>query len=399
MFRFAVKELGRFERPAYVRPMPRRLAPAPSDSPPPPGGPAEPTLTSPFLCWRGFHLAWRYNHRLNRGGSYVARDDDGRSWLVASAAAGTGKDTATLDVAASWILGERVQAITGGARFTLLGKEGEVLHGERRVLIALPADERAHWADAAAVLSGFDLCCAPPEDGSRDDRPRPDAQKLERLVLELTRVERTPEGLALDLHVEFVGSCRSPECRWFSKALSYRLDVRYAIIGGAALVAHKGMEVRRDIAWDKASAVTPEVDTLRATLTDRVSVAAAGFSRLEWSLDQEHHIVDLGAIVGAPTRTDGEWLVPWQLAFANWRPGMMQYNLLSFPTAGSALLRGRVELLGFEDAAVLPLHVQGAIAWPGQAAFGPRGLPPTDASATWSTVAEVPESGTGSDIL
>ena len=116
---------------------------------------------SRVLLWQGFHHAWKYNHRLNRLGSYVrhpAPSDDGSPPVVGhTAASGTGGDVArfTEYVTPLEVQGVDIQAGSGETTVECVRAETNPF---RIKVEDLPLDPALQGKDnLTVVINGFDL--------------------------------------------------------------------------------------------------------------------------------------------------------------------------------------------------------------------------------------------------
>jgi hypothetical protein len=167
----------------------------------------KPKTGSPALLWQGFHHAWKYNHRLNRLGSYVrhpAASDGGQPPIVGhTAASGTGGDVAHFTEYVTPIRAPDVGIQAGYGETTV-----ECIRAETnpfRIKIKdLPLDPELQGKDdLVAVINGFDLIA------------EQQADKLIAFDLEIT--DPTVYAGGTKVRFDVLGSlrfdCRTGECQ------------------------------------------------------------------------------------------------------------------------------------------------------------------------------------------
>jgi hypothetical protein len=176
--------------------------------------------TDTGVIWRGFHHAWRYNHRLNRLGSYLQRTADTEpGWkAVHTAASGTGPDTAQFcdlytEVAAPDVAFQATQD-----KIHLTGDESSLV--SEPATVAIDLDEALKGLDEyAVVLNGFDIVS------------EADADKLMSLSISVEQPSDPSEGsLTFDATVTFSGDCGTPECS--EPGIDYTCYLFFLVIGG-----------------------------------------------------------------------------------------------------------------------------------------------------------------------
>jgi len=194
------------------------------------------TSGSATVLWQGFRHRWRYNHRVNRLGSYVehtSRSGDAcTATVVNTAASGTGPDRAVFSTVYSKIRAEGVGFQSGVCKIPLAATEETLKLLDEPVQIELgPA--LAGKENYVVLLNGFDLVA---------DR---EADKLMTLALETSdpEVDSSRSRLSFHLRGGFRVDCSSPECDLFINALRdqyERLWARSVYMLDNALSQHDG---------------------------------------------------------------------------------------------------------------------------------------------------------------
>ncbi|ACV11463.1 hypothetical protein Huta_1287 [Halorhabdus utahensis DSM 12940] len=289
------------------------------------------------LVWRGFHHAWRYNHRLNRLASYLAWT--GGDWeCVHAAASGTGPDTAQFCDLYTLIEDPDVAFQSVTEPFEVTGDEN-VSHTVSRTLTIDLESELQGRDTIEVVLNGFDIAAAS------------DADKLQKLHLSVGEPTESADGTSLDVPVEvtFQGDCGTPECR--EDGVDYGVDVRYLVVAGDDSTVRSGSTVSAgsDYTWDRSQEPDHKADGLaRASITDPDrwtgdSVEnALGFTELQVDLTKtgdpaliaavgelaDHaegmHFLELDASIESITADNGTLDAAFLLFYKNWERGMKQ---------------------------------------------------------------------------
>lgn len=289
------------------------------------------------LVWRGFHHAWRYNHRLNRLGSYL--DGDGPDWeCVHAAASGTGPDTAQFCDLYTLIEDPAVAFQSVTEPFDITGDENVTHTISRTRTVDLDSDLQGRDT-IDVVLNGFDISASS------------DADKLQELTLSVGSPTESSDGMSLDVPVEvgFSGDCGTPECR--EAGVDYDIDVRYLVVAGDGTTFRSGPTVSAgsDYAWDRSQEPDHRADGLaRTSITDPdrwtgADVAnAVGFTELRVDLTKtgdppliaavgelaDHaegmHFLELDTSIESITASNGNLDLEFLLFYKNWEHGMKQ---------------------------------------------------------------------------
>lgn len=176
--------------------------------------------TDTGVIWRGFHHAWRYNHRLNRLGSYLQRTDEtDPGWkVVHTAASGTGPDTAQFcdlytEVAAPDVTFEPTQQ-----KVRLQGDEATTVVETTPVSVPID-DDLAGFDEYAVVLNGFDIVS------------EADADKLMSMTVSVSQPSAPSGGsLSFEASVSFEADCGTPECS--GDGIDYTCYLFFLVIAG-----------------------------------------------------------------------------------------------------------------------------------------------------------------------
>jgi hypothetical protein len=166
-------------------------------------GPPDPNPDSHATIWQGFHHAWEYNHRLNRLGSYVRQDDEGRTMVGHTAASGTGGDTAHFAEYVTRVRAADVGFQAGHGETTV--ECMRAVETQFRIPVDdLPLDPALVGRDTyTVVINGFDLIA------------RRHSDKLVSFDLEVTDPTVTADGTSIRFNI--LGSmcfdCRTAECQ------------------------------------------------------------------------------------------------------------------------------------------------------------------------------------------
>lgn len=247
-----------------------------------------------FVLWQGYHHRWRYNHRVNRLGSWVRHDADGRAFVGHSGASGTGPDQLVYADFHTRVDADGVRATEAVLDLVVDSVEGS----ERPFLhaVSVPAPGPA----CVALLQGFDLVAAP-----RPGAPA-DADKLVALDLAVGAVvveggqARFSVGGALNV------DCDSPECDGHpsSKLQDILADLLVPGVGPAVVVdmLRRKADVRTRYTLRLRVLVlggAPDAVALGRPFTVRNHVA--------WGLRKELWFKDAGSTVGAAPLLHPDW--------------------------------------------------------------------------------------------
>lgn len=103
-----------------------------------------------FHLWQGHHHRWRYNHRVNRLGSWVRHQGDA-ALLGHAGASGTGADTLAFEDRAVRVDADGVRAVEGFTDVVISAKE------EHRKSFVVEARVATPAPPAVVLLNGYDL--------------------------------------------------------------------------------------------------------------------------------------------------------------------------------------------------------------------------------------------------
>lgn len=289
------------------------------------------------LVWRGFHHAWRYNHRLNRLASYLEWDGD--DWeCVHAAASGTGPDTAQFCDLYTLIEDPDVAFQSVTEPFEVTGDENVPHTVSRTRVIELKSDLQDRDT-VEVLLNGFDVYASS------------DADKLQELSLSVGEPTTSSGNGRLDVpvEVEFRGDCGTPECR--EDGVDYTIEVRYLVVAGDDPTFRAGPTVSTgtDYAWDRSHEPDHKADGLaRTSITDPDRWVgedienAVGFTELQVDLRKtgdppliaavgelaDHaegmHFLELDASIETITESNGGLDLEFLLFYKNWEHGMKQ---------------------------------------------------------------------------
>lgn len=238
------------------------------------------------VVWQGFHHAWRYNHRLNRLGSYVQRTDESDpGWkTVHTAASGTGPDTAQFCDLYTVVDSPDVAFEATQAKLRLEGQEATSISASESVELSLD-DEMAGLEEYAVVLNGFDIVA------------ESDADKLMSLSVSVSEPTVPGDGtLSFGIDVTFEGDCGTPECS--DPSVDYTCYVFTLVVGGDRDAFRPGPNTSASASYDWDLNTEPD---RRANGVSRDQVAASDL----WGADGVQSTVGITDLSVDLTKTGG----------------------------------------------------------------------------------------------
>lgn len=244
-----------------------------------------------FHLWQGHHHRWRYNHRVNRLGSWVRHDGD-HAILGHAGASGTGADTLRFEDRAVCVDAAGVRAVEGYTDLQISAKEGERTRFVVEVRTTTPAPA------AVVLLNGYDLVAV-----GHDGKPA-DADKLLALNVGVSPVERGDGEARFTVLGGLNVDCDSAECDMhpdedfldaLARLLGPKSNVPEAVVkaSGLAQKFDKDTAYRLRVYWivlcgtEAAMHVTPLPLVRHAHrwgISQEVSLAKHGTSELQAAL-------------------------------------------------------------------------------------------------------------------
>lgn len=307
--------------------------------------------------WNGFTQSWGYNHRLKRMGDWVAPVGDGscdftrghagetgtgpdslryRQYGMAVEAPGVGFYQAELGMLLEGNEGEWIEVVGEGSLFhTSLGEEGTA---------------------ATVVLNGFDL------------RTSIGADKLGEFEVVIDSVWRDLEARKLHYRVRagLRMSCRTAECGWLDRRVSYELEVAVlAVVDGDFVVVDGALVGTQSWTRDSIAPVPERVGYVRCPAG--MAMYLPGIYGVHGHLSGEMHLLGWDSWLELEG-VDGNGLVRlrYGLGVRQWDAEMyaayrMRYDRFpKFPAkwvvkrqAGSAAMGMDVRVLGFRAGEVV----------------------------------------------
>jgi len=300
------------------------------------------------LIWNGFDLSWGYNHRLNRLGSLVEHTPcvlepasgsvQCHGQVTASAASGTGPDTARIQTRATFVASPGVSFRSKAVELVLCGVEDESLTVSKTVLFpreGMPADQ----TQVASYLQGIDMLAFD------------NADKLVSFELTLGDARVGADAIEVDLSATVRMSCSSAECP-ASNGLSYSLLVGVGVAVGtdSALTL---AQVQEDVSYSSDTKHEPRLDVGQVTseLPPRQEGARVlAFRSIAVVLDAESHFLGLSSLV---PMGDVGGTASLQLGYRNWSHGMNKAHLpesiFAYKQANDVRWQAQVLVLDFRE--------------------------------------------------
>ncbi len=335
-------------------------------------------LSDTAVVWGGFRQRWGYNHRINNLGDHVRPvrcDASGCSAeVVHAAASGLGSDTAEWASHYTGIRAERAVFLGGSTRLEI-EREGAQGAGVAESATVRVSGGAALGQGVHVVLNGFDILA------------RSDADKLQRLSIDVGDARVDADDVVFAVDVRFVFDCSSIECDARRGDVAYDVLVSWLLVGGEAAVNPVSAETAYTwtnhwVAEELDLELPRAADTARGVGGYDTGVLA--FTGLAVELDDEHHMAEWATVLHPGTYADGALPFEANLAFKQWNTGTW-WHPLSYTSPGSAALRADLALIELDGCAAAGA-VGGAITW--EATGGPASEAAVDVA-----VASVPACG------
>ncbi|MCB9034274.1 MAG: hypothetical protein H6553_10585 [Chitinophagales bacterium] len=318
-----------------------------------------------FVIWQGFEHTWKYNHRLNRLGDYIAQSSSSSSndkhiySSVHASASGVGKDTATFKTNFAEITNTNINCFSGKLSISLNGKQGELCSVSRVIL--LPKNIINKWSETAVVFNGFDLIS---ESG---------ADKLQMIKINFSDVmpSKYKDTMQVKVDIDLVVDCKSFECNRFYKKFEYTINLYYLILGADQYQMHTTSEdYNQTIAWSKKE-TTPKYVLHKEIKGDyKYSQGILTFKSICVVLNSEHWLLSYANAIEACNYNKNSGLMQF-----NHRSYLQQYEnemnkastqaKFSSKQKGWALLQGTIQLIQFKKGEIVHKNRTDYIFWKG----------------------------------
>jgi hypothetical protein len=361
------------------------------------------------VVWRGFNHQWSYNHRINRLGNYIENTPFVQFPYAATAvhtsATGVGGDVGLFDAHYSYVAMEQVAVQSGVVSIEFSGKEGDMHHITKHLLIDSKAILDPKQANCTVVLNGFDVLS-----GYKAD-------KVSLFSLSVGEAAYLPavNKIRFDLSASLEVRCQSFECSRFNQKFNYTIDVYYLIFSqktapianklplevlsnkpnittstlapdsshkpaapykGLGIFYTSEQAVRRIYNWDKQEELDmlPERHIAKGINNNIYPEALLAFKSISLQLDRAHWLLDWHSSI-LPEEYDpesGTYQYSLDLLFKQWDEEMKHHSAnprisrFSSKRRGWAILEANVCLLQFSNAFVRHADTQGIVKWEGR---------------------------------
>ncbi|MCH2044159.1 MAG: hypothetical protein MK212_08440 [Saprospiraceae bacterium] len=315
------------------------------------------------VIWRGFEHSWTYNHRINRVGDYVQRDQDSLL-LYHMSASGAGADSTYFTSHYTLVESPNVAFHAGVANIKLYGKEKQLI--SKDIEISIPAPEGFEEQDLyATVLNGFDLQAL----------GHADKIQLLRLAVDDAQYAKESNELRFNLRVAIVVNCQSFECSRFDQKTTYDLKVHYLIMAGSnESMVSTSQVVTKSYPWGKKHEHNhlPEKHTIYGK-RGGFQQTAMGVRSMAITLDVAHWTVEYhnNVTLLEYDKETGRVRFATDLFFKEWHQGMQkmsakpEHSRFSSRKEGWCVLDVGVVLLQFKDAKIKHGKHKSSMYWTG----------------------------------
>lgn len=316
------------------------------------------------VIWRGFDHSWTYNHRINRFGNYVTKEND--QFISAHlSASGLGADSTFYQSHYSFVDAKGVNFYQGVEHIKLYGKEKQLLTQNIEVVVAAPLymkDKEQY----ITLLNGFDLKAI----------DRADKIQLLRLSVEDAVYAPAINEIRFLLKVALVVNCQSMECSRFDQKTTYDLQVYYQIASGSNEAFESTQKtITKNYPWGRKDEYQhPAIkDNMAGKKNEGFSAAAVGIKSMALTLNAAHWTVQYSSTVTplAYTASLGKLDFATDLFFKEWQPGMKKQSAKPKLSAFSSKKKGwcvidmGVVMLQFKEAQVSHENHKGQMYWEG----------------------------------
>lgn len=320
---------------------------------------------SSFAVWQGFEHQWKYNHRLNRLGDYIAQSAETKHEKkyfssVHTGATGLGKDSATFKSYFSTIKTNDAIYFPGVEQFTLKGKQGQYYEHTR--VIYVPKSYLKNQNKYASILNGFDIVS------------NAGADKIQMLHIAIADAipSNKKDTLILKIKIALVFNCTSFECNRFNKNFDYKITIRYLLLGAS----HHKMNVstipyHHTINWTKKEFLSPIAYQNSCVVNANFNSAFLAYQQISIILNTDHWFVSLANAITNVAYDKSKQKITYNTTsyFKQWEKDMQKASTQSkFSSAksGWGIIFGNMVLIELKQAIINNYIQDGCIFWNGK---------------------------------
>lgn len=315
------------------------------------------------FLWQGFKHKWSYNHRINRLGNYISKEND-TNFCFHSSASGLGPDSAYFTSFYTKIESPNLVFKETIIKISVYGKEGDLLNKIEEV--AIPAapwfQKKQHYR---AFINGFEITSLLSAD---------QLQLLGFHVEDPYYCDETKE-VKFKASMNLSTNCRTVECPIFSNQTAYELKLHVLLVGFDGDDAQTvDAYFTKDYVWDKMIEVS-DLSTTKMIQgqSDVYPLVTAGIRGISWVLDSEHWVKEIDNHI-TPLNynsTSGALELQANQLFVEWRKGMERFAvepkkaMFAKRNSGFAILQLFPTMMQFKEGKTDIRKVSGSSWWKG----------------------------------
>ncbi|QQR99049.1 MAG: hypothetical protein IPK18_05940 [Sphingobacteriales bacterium] len=323
------------------------------------------SISNSFAVWQGFEHQWKYNHRLNRIGDYIAQSNtptDQKKYFssVHTGATGLGKDSAVFKSYFSTIKTDLIDYSPGVETFTIQGKQAKYYEFTRIVFV--PITNINHQKNVTAILNGFDIVS------------NSGADKIQMLNLEVTDVEQCqkPDTLRFKIKIALVFNCTSFECNRLNKKIDYTITLRYLLLGAKPQNIHASIiPYHYKLNWTKNEFLSPTKYQKTIPTQNQFDGGFLAYKHINIILNTDHWFVSFANAITNTTYNKAQKNIVYNTTsyFKQWEKGMQKTSTqskFSSAKAGWGIITGSLVLIELKQAQINNYVQDGCIFWNGK---------------------------------
>jgi hypothetical protein len=318
-----------------------------------------------FAVWQGFEHQWKYNHRLNRLGDFIAQAPNQAQMpqyisSVHTGATGLGKDSATYKSYFSVIKSEELAYFPGIENFTLKGKQGKYFEITRTIFV--PKQYLQNTNQFVSILNGFDIVS------------NAGADKIQLLNLEITDVmpSNKNDTFQFRIKIALVFNCTSFECNRFNKKFDYNITIRYLLLNAKNnKIASTKIPYQHKMSWTKEAYLSPINYEKSIPSNSQYKEAFLAYQHICLVLNTDHWFVSFANAITKTevNKTTHKITYNTKSYYKQWEKDMQQtsqQSKFSSAKSGWGILMGNFVLVELQKASINNFVQDGCIFWNGK---------------------------------
>ncbi len=312
--------------------------------------------------WQGFKHKWSYNHRINRLGNFISKENN-HFYTTHTSASGVGADSTYFTTFYSKVSSPNIVFKETIITISVYGNEGDLLNKIEE--IAIKADPWFQKKDNyRAFINGFDI------------RSLLKADQIQLLGFNVDNPTYSHETNEVKFRASMSLStnCRTVECPLFSNHTAYELTLHVLLMGYNNKEAQTvDAYFSKEYIWDKQVEVSDLGMTKILQGQPDFPKATAGIRGLNILLDMEHWVKEIDNYI-TPLNynsTLGELELQTNQLFIEWRKGMERFAtepkkaMFAKRGSGYAIMQLFPTMIQFRDGEIKRSKISGSTYWKG----------------------------------